>query len=132
VGPSHKSSDSGVIRILLVDDDDYVRDVMAMVLEGLGYAVTVSADGFEGLWWLETQPYDLVISDLQMPGLDGPALYKEILARWPTGGPHVLFTSGSAETSSAEPTELPNVPLLYKPFSVDDLTQAIGRILATA
>jgi CheY-like chemotaxis protein len=88
-------------RILIVDDEEYIRDVMAMILDGLGYGVTATGDGFEALRGLETEPYDLVISDLRMPGLDGPALYKEILARWPTGG-HV---------------------------TVDDLRGTVGRVL---
>jgi CheY-like chemotaxis protein len=118
-------------RILVVDDEEYIRDVMAMILDGLGYWVTVTGDGFEALWWLETQPYDLVISDLRMPGLDGPALYNEILARWPTGGPRVLFTSGFAELSQYEATATRDVPLLFKPFTIDDLCDAIGRVLTT-
>lgn len=117
-------------RILIVDDEEYIRDVMAMILDGLGYSVTATGDGFEALRRLEEEPYELVISDLKMPGLDGVALYNEILGRWPIGGPRVLFTSGSAETSRHEeaPRAL-DVPLLFKPFSVDDLRDAVSRVL---
>lgn len=62
-------------------------------------------------------------------GLDGPALYNEILARWPTGGPRVLFTSGFAEISQYEAPATRDVPLLFKPFTIDDLRDAVGRVL---
>jgi CheY-like chemotaxis protein len=121
---------TGASHVLVVDDDPFVRDVIAMILDGLGYAVTATGDGFEALRWLETEPYDLVISDLKMPGLDGPALYKEILARWPTSGPRVLFTSGFAETFRyKEATGTLDVPVLRKPFTVDALRDAVDRML---
>ena len=62
-----------------------------------------------------------------MPGLDGPALHKEILARWPTGGPRVLFTSGFAETFRyKEATGTLDVPVLRKPFTVEALRHAVA------
>lgn len=124
------SCGTGASHVLIVDDDPFVRDVIAMILDGLGYSVTATGDGFEALRWLEEERYDLVISDLKMPGLDGPALYKEILARWPTGGPCVLFTSGFAETFRyTEATGTLDVPVLRKPFSVDALRDAVDRML---
>jgi two-component system cell cycle sensor histidine kinase/response regulator CckA len=123
------SCGTGASRVLIVDDDRFVRDMMAMILDGLGYSVTATGDGFEALRWLETEPYDLVISDLKMPGLDGPALHKEILARWPSGGPRVLFTSGFAETFRYEATGTLDVPVLRKPFTVDALRDAVDRML---
>jgi two-component system, cell cycle sensor histidine kinase and response regulator CckA len=123
------SSRTVASRVPIVDDDDYVREVIEMILEGLGYSVTTTGSGVEALRWVETQPYDLVISDLRMPGLDGPALYNEIRARWPPGGPRVLFTSGFAEISQDEATGTRDVPLLSKPFTVDDLRDAVGRVL---
>jgi len=119
-------------RVLIVDDDPFVRDVMAMILDGLGYAVAATGDGFGALRWLEAESYDLVISDLKMPGLDGPALYQEILARWPAGGPRVLFSSGFAETSRYATAGPVDVPLLFKPFSVTDLREAVDRVLTPA
>jgi len=117
-------------RILVVYDEEYIRDVMTMILDGLGYSVTATGDGFEALRRLEEESYELVISDLKMPGLDGVALYNEILRRWPIGGPRVLFTSGSAETPRYEqPPRARDVPVLFKPFSVDDLRDAVSRLL---
>jgi CheY-like chemotaxis protein len=114
---------------LIVDDDPFMRNVMAMILDSLGYLVTVTGDGFEALRSLETEPYDLVISDVKMPGLDGPALHKEILLRWPAGSPRILFTSGFAETCYEQATRTLDVPVLRRPFTIDALRDAVGRVL---
>lgn len=119
-------------RVLLVDDDEYVRDVMEMILEGVGHSVNATGNGFEALRWLEEQSYDLLISDLKMPEIDGPTLYREVLARWPSGGPHVLFVSGFAEMSGYEAAlKALDVPVLFKPFTLDELCDAVNRALAT-
>jgi len=120
-------------RVLLVDDDDRVREAIVMILERLGYAVRATGNGFEALRWLEEVPFDLLILDLRMPEIDGPTLHGEVLARWPTGGPRVLFCSGFAETAYYESAlKAHDVPLLLKPFTIDELEGALDRVLATA
>lgn len=120
-------------RVLIVDDEVFVRDVMAMILDTSGYSIRTTGDGFEALRWLEEEPYALVIADLKMPGMDGVTLANEIRERWPTTGLRVLFSSGFAETSRSgvAPGTL-DVPLLFKPFSVSDLREAVDRVLTTA
>ncbi len=119
-------------RVVVVDDDDYVREVTEMVLAGAGHSVRATANGFEALRWLEEQPWDLLILDLRMPEIDGPTLYREVLARWPTAASHVLFVSGSAEMPHYEDTvKTLNVPVLFKPFTLDALRAAVARMLAT-
>jgi CheY-like chemotaxis protein len=124
------SSGRSASHILIVDDDLFVRDVMAMILDGLGYSVTATGDGLEALRWLDKKPYELVITDLKMPGMDGPALYKEVLRRWPTTGPRVLFTSGFSDIPSYEEAGgTLDVPVLRKPFTLDALRDALDRML---
>jgi CheY-like chemotaxis protein len=119
-------------RVLIVDDDEYVREVMGMILEGLGHSITATGSGVEALRWLEEKPQDLLILDLKMPAIDGPTLYREILARWPTGGPRALFVSGFADTTAYEVSlKTLNVPLLLKPFTLEELHDAVSRVLAT-
>lgn len=125
------ASSGTVSRVLIVDDDEDVREVMGMILEGLGHSVTSTGNGFEALRWLEEQAQDLLIIDLRMPKIDGPTLYREILARWPTGGPRVLFVSGFADTTGYElALKSLNVPVLFKPFTLEDLRDAVTRVLA--
>ncbi len=126
------SSPAVPARVLVVDDDDDVREVTEMVLAGEGHSVRATANGFEALRWLEEQPWDLLILDLQMPEIDGPTLYREVLARWPAAASHVLFVSGVAEMPHPDDTmQALNVPVLLKPFTLDALRAAVARVLAT-
>ena len=90
-------SPSATARIVIVDDDEYVREVTEMVLTGAGHSVRSTASGLEALRFLEEESCDLVIADLRMPEIDGPTLHREIVARWPHDGPRVLFVSGQGK-----------------------------------
>src|SRR5678816_2381206 len=86
--------------ILVVDDEDNLRDVLVEVLRRDGHAV----DGAEGLRRVEERRYDLVVTDLRMPGLEGPALYRALRARYPEQPPRVIFMLSLIHIS--EPTRL--------------------------
>jgi DNA-binding response OmpR family regulator len=117
-------------RILVVDDDEDLVEVMTIALSGVGHDVDAARNGFAALERLEAKPYDLVISDLDMPGLDGPGLYLEMTRRWPASAPRVLFVSGFADTAEYVGfLNATNVPVLVKPFDLDDLRQLVGRQL---
>ena len=125
---------SPACRVLVIDDDDFVRDVTTMSLEDLGYRVRATGDGFEALRWLEEEAFDLLVVDVKMSEIDGPTLYREVQERWPARGVRVLFISGFGETDYHEPAlqAVRDVPLLFKPFSLDDLKAAIERVLTPA
>jgi two-component system NtrC family sensor kinase len=125
---SRAISPSTTARIVVVDDDDHVREVTEMVLAGAGHSVRATPNGLEALRWLEEEPWDLLILDMRMPEIDGPALYREVLARWPRAASHVLFVSGMTERP---PDPSLDVPVLIKPFSLDELLAAVARVLAT-
>lgn len=97
-----------------------------MVLAESGHSVRATGNGFEALRWLEEEPCDLLILDLRMPEIDGPTLLREVQARWPRNGPHVLMLSGSAEILDG--AKCP-APVLVKPFTLDDLRGAVARAL---
>ena len=102
-----------------------------MVLAGAGHSVRATASGLEALRWLEEDPWDLLMLDLRMPEIDGPTLYREVLARWPTAAAHGLFVSGFADRSGYEMSlKTLNVPLLLKPFTLEELHTAVSRVLA--
>lgn len=126
------SSPAVTARVVIVDDDDYVRELTEMVLVGAGHSVRATANGLEALRWLEEEPWDLLILDLRMPEIDGPTLYREVLARWPTAAAHVLFISGVAEMPHDDDTgKTLNVPVLFKPFTLKELRAAVACVLAT-
>ena len=118
-------------HIILVDDDDNVREVAEMVLSGAGHMVRATSSGFEALRWMEEEPCDLLIADLKMPEIDGPTLCAEVLARWPTAGPRIMFLSGFADAAAYGAEVACGASVLLKPFSLEALRAAVTRALAS-
>lgn len=117
-------------RILVVDDDQSARDFIVSSLRADGHDVDASSDGFEALRMLGRQWYDLIVSDLKMPELDGPSLYREVTRRWPISPPPMLFVSGLGNTSAYDGfLQVIHAPLLTKPFRIGALRRIIKRLL---
>jgi DNA-binding response OmpR family regulator len=117
-------------RILVVDDDQGARDFIVSSLRADGHDVDASSNGFEALRLLGRQWYDLIVSDLRMPELDGPSLYTEVTRRWPSSPPPVLFVSGLGNTSAYDGfLKVIHAPLLTKPFKIGALRRVIRRML---
>lgn len=115
--------------ILLVEDEDPVRIVAERALTRQGYQVTCARDGEEGLELVEEGgQFDLVVSDVVMPTLDGPAMAREI-RRFAPDLP-VLFMSGYAEEQLRKQIGIPNAWFMPKPFSVQQLSEKVGEVLA--
>lgn len=112
-------------RALLVEDDDGVAAMVEEMLVELGFEVTRSVDGQDGLRRLEADPgFDLVLSDMVMPGeLDGRMLAREIRARLP--GMPVLLTSGFSAAAAA--AEADGFRVLAKPYRIEALSEAIAE-----
>lgn len=118
-------------RILIVDDDDCIREGMEMTLETIGHGIRSTKSGHEALRWLESEPCDLLIVDFSMPDMGGPELYRRVLARWPSSPPRILFVSGYGEVPSHEnDPDVLAAPRLVKPFSLGDLFGAVAHALA--
>ncbi len=116
-------------RVLLVEDEDMVRTVAERALTRAGYTVTSAADGDEGLEYIEAgKEFDLVVSDVVMPGMDGPAMVREIRKRHPALP--VLFMSGYAEEQLRKEIDIADVHFLPKPFTVQQITDKVGAVLA--
>lgn len=117
---------SGRGRILLVEDEAGVRSIAASLLESRGYEVEQACDGEEALEILESEPasFDLVISDVVMPGMDGPTLIRE--AAQYLGDARIVFISGYAERDIARQLdENREVSFLPKPFTVAKLAERV-------
>jgi two-component system, cell cycle sensor histidine kinase and response regulator CckA len=118
-------------RILLVEDEDGVRTIAAKLLTQRGYHVTAAADGEEALEILEedSEGFDLVLSDVVMPGLDGPGLLQA--ARPYLGRARVVFMSGYAEQDFAKTLEDErSISFLPKPFTLAQLAERVKMELA--
>lgn len=123
---------SGVGRILFVEDEQIVRGLAAKLLRQRGYEVLEACDGEEALMIIEDEAgkFDLLISDVIMPGLDGPSMLKK--AR-PILGDHVpvMFISGYAESEFSDLLEEEkNVSFLPKPLDIKTLAERVKEQLA--
>jgi CheY-like chemotaxis protein len=105
----------GQKRILVVDDEDVLRDLLADILAHEGHQVDTACDGFEALDWLDQHHYDAVFTDLQKPGLDGPSLYAAIRKRQGEDPPRIIFMTGNPALS-ADFLRNTREPILEKPF----------------
>ena len=120
ITPPQTPSEPGV-SILLVDDDAMVREATAWMLEDAGYAVHEAADGVAALDHLVSKgPVDLLITDINMPRMDGLELVQQTKARWPMLP--VLLVSGRPQPPGTQ-TFMP------KPFGWDTLMHAVARVL---
>ncbi|QJB70566.1 response regulator [Parasphingorhabdus halotolerans] len=120
-------------HILLVEDEDMVRAVAERALTRQGYTVVTASDGEEGLDYLNAQAdsdekFDIIVSDVVMPNMDGPAMAKQAREKYPELP--ILFMSGYAEEQLRKSIDLDNVAFLPKPFSVAQIAEAVGNILA--
>src|SRR5438105_13829244 len=91
------SADARRICILVVDDEPLVAAIMADILGLEGYEVETAKNGREGLEKIAARSYDLILSDLQMPELDGFGVYHELERQQPSLLPRLAFVSGTTE-----------------------------------
>ena len=114
--------------ILVVDDDDPVRVMLARLLRTQGYTVLQAAHAAEARAILDTKRPDLVISDIVMPGESGIELRRGILERWPEL-PVVLISGYSAEGPAEFAARTPNTTFVQKPFAADHFLALVERTL---
>jgi len=118
------------LRILVVEDEDMVRAVAERALVRQGYNVTTAEDGEAALEMVSANgDFDLILSDVVMPGMDGPAMARKIRATLPDVP--ILFMSGYAEEQLRQSIDLERVHFLPKPFSVQQLAEAVRAAIET-
>lgn len=129
--PKPKKSQWGTGTILLVEDEDMVRAVAERALVRAGYTVVTASQGEEGLERFgQMDKIDLIVSDVVMPTMDGPAMARAMRAKRPTLP--ILFMSGYAEEQLRQSIDIDDVAFLPKPFSVAQLTEAVSAALDEA
>jgi two-component system cell cycle sensor histidine kinase/response regulator CckA len=114
--------------VLLVEDEPMVRSVAERALTRHGYSVITADNGEDALEIIaRNEPIDLLISDVVMPGMDGPTMVRE--ARQTRPELKILFMSGYAEEQLRKSIDIENVNFLPKPFSVIELAEAARRTM---
>ena len=114
-------------KILLIDDDERVREVIADVLEDAGAHVVSAPNGEAGMELLEPEKPDLMIVDFAMPGMNGAEVARRARARDP--GLPVLIVTGFAESAALTDVTGPYVDLLRKPFRNSELLETAERLI---
>jgi CheY-like chemotaxis protein len=112
-------------NILIVDDDESIRNVLADLFRGEGYVVHVANGGRQALVAMATVPVDVLLTDITMPEMDGRELAR-ILHERGNQVPLVAMTAGRGLV--AAPPEMNAVALVQKPFDVDNLLETIDRV----
>ena len=109
-------------RVLVVDDEEAVRGLIKAFLHRLGHVVDTAASGAIALQMLEASDYDLLITDLHMPGMNGDVLTREVHCRKPTI-PVILVTGARPELI---PSDFAHV--LAKPFTIGQLRDLAEKV----
>ena len=115
-------------RILVVDDESSIRDLLAKTLALAEYDVDTAADGRSALERLRLYPYDLLIADLKMPGIDGLSVIREA-KRMKVDLPVIIITGYSTETAAIEAVNLGVSGYLTKPFRVPQVLAAAAKAI---
>ena len=126
--PARPATGAARPRVLVVDDEASIRDLLAKTLALAEYEVDVAPDGRSALERMRMYPYDLLIADLKMPGMDGLTVIREA-KRYKADLPVLIITGFSTESSAIEAVNLGVTGYLTKPFRVPQVLAAAARAL---
>ncbi len=117
--------------ILVIDDDPQINNLLQEVLESEGHQVITTERATEGLQRLKTSPFDLVITDIIMPGKEGLETIRELRQQYPPT--KILAISGGMMQSGVDVLEIAKRlganKVLSKPFDIQDLIQSVRMLL---
>jgi len=115
------------LSVLVVDDEDFVRDTLAEMLEILNHKVATASSGPKALEALAAGRFDMVFTDLSMPEMDGWEVAREIRRRWP--GTNIVLVTGYGKQTMPAPDEKHLVDgVIGKPFDFAQVTETIATV----
>ena len=116
-------------KILLAEDDESLRGFLARALERAGYDVRACADGEEALVALDDGGWDLLLTDIVMPGVDGIEVARQAAAKHP--GLRIMFITGFAAVALAAGENAPaGSKVLSKPIHLREIVHEVDRMIA--
>src|SRR5271169_1523093 len=116
-------------RILIIDDEEIIRESCRRVIEPAGYEVRTAKEGREGLQLLNAGRVDLVLTDLKMPDIDGIEVLIKIKENWPDTQVIIMTGYGTVNTA-VRAMKMGVFDYIEKPFSPDDLLALVDRALS--
>jgi signal transduction histidine kinase/CheY-like chemotaxis protein len=120
-------------RLLIVDDEPEVGALLADILRRESSRIDIAASGQEALKLLGKRAYDAILTDLRMPEMDGPELYRQIEQRWPQRARQVIFITGDALSPTVQTfLEGTGQPYLEKPFAPAEVRSIVQEIAGGA
>jgi two-component system NtrC family sensor kinase len=129
-GASNVVEKSKPISILIVDDEEEIRTMLGDILTADGHRVEEATDGSDALARLADGPYDLVISDLIMPVLDGPGLYAALRAQHPSMAERIVFITGDTLSPTAQEfLKHAGRPVIEKPFMPEEVRRTVRECI---
>jgi two-component system NtrC family sensor kinase len=120
------------LKILLVDDEIEISQTLADLLELEGHHIDIAADGAIALKKLHMAPFDIIISDLRMPVMDGPSLYAALGRELPSYLNKIIYVTGDTLSSHVQSFLNQNpVIVVEKPYILADVRRAMASLLAS-
>jgi CheY-like chemotaxis protein len=116
-------------RILVAEDNKSIQEIVSRLLKFMGFEVALAGNGFEALLLFIGNSFDLVLTDLEMPIMDGLSLAGHIRERSPST-PIILLTGSDRETVRKKVETGPFDSVIFKPFRLEDLTSTVRGALA--
>lgn len=116
-------------RILVVDDEDIVRTSCSRTLSPEGYEVRLAKNGVEGLKMASEERFDLVLTDLKMPDMDGIEVLRIIKEKWPETAV-IIVTGYQTVDTAVKAIKLGAYDYIEKPFTPDALISAVTEAIA--
>lgn len=117
--------------IMTVDDSASLRMAIRIALTGAGYAVTEASDGAEGLAKATATRFDLIVTDLNMPVMDGLTMIRELRAKPAGAGVPIIFLTTESDADIKQQAKAAGATgWLTKPFEPDQLVRVVKKVLA--
>ena len=124
---------TGQRTILIVDDEADVRETLTEILTSDRHRVVSVASGREALERINAERYDVILTDVRMPDLDGQSLYNVIVERWPKQAGRVIFVTGDTLASALrEFVSQSGRPVIEKPFLPSDVRRVVDELVTEA
>lgn len=118
-------------EILTVDDSASIRQTIKITLGGAGHTVGEASNGREGLMQADGKRYDLIITDLNMPEMDGLAMIRELRKRQALAGVPILFLTTESDSGIKQQAKAAGATgWITKPFNSDQLVKIVDKVLA--